>query len=61
MHNLYASQIKEDVMGGACSTYRRDETCTQYSGWKMGREEVLGRPRRRWEDNITNDLTKIGW
>jgi hypothetical protein len=23
------------------------------------REESLGRPRRRWEDNIKNDLTEI--
>jgi hypothetical protein len=21
----------------------------------------LGRPRRRWEDNIKTDLTEIGW
>jgi len=21
----------------------------------------LGRPRRRWEDNITMDLHKVGW
>jgi hypothetical protein len=21
----------------------------------------LGRPRRRWQENITEDLTEIGW
>jgi hypothetical protein len=30
----------------------------------MGRPEVrrpLGRPRRRWEDNIKTDLREVGW
>jgi hypothetical protein len=30
----------------------------------MGRPEgrrPLGRPRRRWEDNITMDLQELGW
>jgi hypothetical protein len=30
----------------------------------MGRPEVrrpLGRPRRRWEDNIKMDLQEVGW
>jgi len=39
-------QIKEDEMGRACSTHKRDEECTQYFGWKTWR------PRCRWEDNI---------
>jgi hypothetical protein len=24
-------------------------------------KRLLARPRRRWEDNIRTDLTKIGW
>jgi hypothetical protein len=24
-------------------------------------KRLLGRPRHRWEDNITIDLTEIGW
>jgi hypothetical protein len=24
-------------------------------------KEQLGRPRRRWEDNIKMDLLKVGW
>ena len=30
----------------------------------MGRPEgkrKLGRPRRRWKDNITKDLQEVGW
>jgi hypothetical protein len=39
LHTLYASLniigvIKENEMGGMCSTYGRDEKCIQYSGWK---------------------------
>jgi hypothetical protein len=28
---------------------------------KPERKKPLGRPRRRWEDNIRMDLTGIGW
>jgi hypothetical protein len=38
------------------------ERCLQGFGWEAGREEKrpLGRPRRRWEDNIKMDLREIG-
>jgi hypothetical protein len=41
-------------MGGACST----------SGSLVGTPEgrrPLGRPRRRWVDNIKMDLGEVGW
>jgi hypothetical protein len=28
--------------------------------WRPGGERPLGRPRRRWENNIKLDLTEIG-
>jgi len=28
--------------------------------WKL-KGRPLGRPRRRWEDNIKTDLHKVGW
>jgi hypothetical protein len=28
---------------------------------KPERKRALGRPRRRWENNIRTDLRKIGW
>jgi hypothetical protein len=31
------------------------------SGRKNERKRPLGRPRRKWEDNMKTDLTKIGW
>jgi hypothetical protein len=38
------------------------EACV-YRGFvgKPERKRPLGRPRRRWEDNITMDLIGIGW
>jgi transposase len=29
--------------------------------WKPGRKETLGRPRRRWVENIKMNLREIGW
>jgi len=28
---------------------------------KTGRKRPLGRPRRRWENNIKMDLQELGW
>jgi hypothetical protein len=42
-------------MGRACSTH---------VGFWWGKSEgrrPIGRPRRRWEDNIRMDLREIGW
>jgi hypothetical protein len=35
-------------MGGACSTYGRDEKFIKYFSWKTGREGPLGRLGHRW-------------
>jgi hypothetical protein len=42
----------KNEMGGACSAYGREE---RYVGKPEGRRS-LGRPRRRWGDNIKMDL-----
>ena len=44
-------------MGGACSTYRGDERV--FVGKPEG-NRLLGRLRRRWEDNIKMDLQELG-
>jgi hypothetical protein len=36
------------------------ETCLQGFGWEARRQETIGRPRRRWEDNIKMDLGQTG-
>jgi len=45
--------------------------CSPYGGESRGAYRVLvekpegkrplGRPRHRWEDNITMDLSEVGW
>jgi hypothetical protein len=49
-------------MDGACGTYGGRERCAQGVGWgKPEGKRPLGRPRRRWEDNIRMDLQEVGW
>jgi hypothetical protein len=33
----------------------------QVFGWKPEGKRPLGRPRRRWEDNIKMNLQEVGW
>jgi hypothetical protein len=47
-------------MGGACSVYRGEERRMQGFGGKSDGKRPLGRPRRRWEDNIKMDLQDVG-
>jgi hypothetical protein len=47
-------------VGCTCGTHGGGERCLQ--GLKVGRPQgkrPLGRPRRRWEDNIKMDLREI--
>jgi hypothetical protein len=47
-------------MGGGCGTYGGRERCAQGVGGETEGKELLGRPRRRWEDNIKMDLQEVG-
>jgi hypothetical protein len=49
-------QIKEDEMGGACSTHESEEDCIQGTDGKARGNKPLGGYRRRWEDIIKMDL-----
>jgi hypothetical protein len=68
LHNLYSSKnitrmIKSMRMRWAGHVARMGETRIVYR-ILMGKPEgnrPLGRPRRRWADNIKMDLRKIGW
>jgi hypothetical protein len=53
--------MQEDEMGGACSTHGKDEKCVQDFCLKTSRKRAVGRPSRRWEDNIKTDLKERGW
>jgi hypothetical protein len=46
-------------MGGACGTYKRGKRCAQGVVGKPVRKRPLGRPIRRWEDNIKMDLQEV--
>ena len=47
-------------MGGACSAYGGGERRIQGLVGKPEGKRPLGRPRRRWEDNIKMDLQEVG-
>jgi len=47
-------------MGRACRAYGGVEKCIQCFGGENKGKRPLGRPRRRWEDNIKMDLHELG-
>jgi hypothetical protein len=52
--------VKEDEMGRTCSTNgEKRNACRILVGRPEGKKP-LGRPRRRWVDNIKIDLEDIG-
>jgi hypothetical protein len=59
--NKHGLQVKEDDKSGICSTHGRDEKRKPYFVCKTLREEPLGRPRRRWEDDIRMVLRETRW
>jgi hypothetical protein len=63
LHNLYSSpsQVKEDEVDGACSTNGEKRNVYRILAGKPEGKRSLGRPRRRWVDNIKLDLREIGW
>jgi hypothetical protein len=52
--------VKEDEMGGACSTNGEKRIAYRIPVGKPEGKRPLGRPRRRLEDNIKLDL-RMGW
>jgi hypothetical protein len=47
-------------MGRTCGTYGGKGAYRALVGKPEGKRP-LGRPRRRWEDNIKMDLLEVGW
>jgi hypothetical protein len=47
-------------MGGACGVYGRGERVYRVMVGRPEGKRPLGRPRRRWEDNIKMDLQEVG-
>jgi hypothetical protein len=48
-------------MSGACSTNGEKRNAYRVLMGKPEAKRPLGRPRRRWEDNIKMDLREMGW
>jgi hypothetical protein len=48
-------------MGGACSTYGEKRGAYRILVGRPEGRRPLGRPGRRWEDNIITDLQGVGW
>jgi hypothetical protein len=48
-------------MGGACSEYGEGKCVYRVLVGKPEGKIPLGRPRRRWEDNIKMDLQEMGF
>jgi hypothetical protein len=53
-------KIKKNEMGGACSAYGERGGFYRFLVGKPEEKRPLGRPRRKWEDNIKMDLQKVG-
>jgi hypothetical protein len=51
--------VKEDEMGGECSTNGEKRNAYRILVGKPEGNRPLGRPRRRWKDNIKMDLREI--
>jgi hypothetical protein len=49
----------ENEMGRASSAYGREARRIQDFGVKTGEKRPLGRPKRRWEDNIKINLQEV--
>jgi len=48
-------------MGGACNTSGGEERYIQCFDGENEGQRPLGRPRRKWEDNIKMELQEVGW
>jgi len=58
MFNKYDMKVSE--MGGACSRMRRGRVVYRVLVRKPEGKSPLGRPMRRWDDNVKMDLQGVG-
>ena len=67
LNNLYTlpnivsgGKIETNEMGRACSAYGEVRSVHRVLVGKPEGKRPLGRPRRRWEDNIKMDFQEVG-
>jgi hypothetical protein len=53
--------VKEDEIDRACNTNGKKRNAYRILEGKPKGKRPLGRPRRRWKDNIKIYLGEIGW
>jgi hypothetical protein len=53
--------IEKNYVDGACSTMGERRGVYRVLVGKSEEKRPLGRPRRRWEDNIKMDLREVEW
>jgi hypothetical protein len=58
--NNQIDQVKENEMSMACSTYGEKRNVWGILVGKLEGKRPLGRPRRRWMDNIKMELIEVG-
>jgi hypothetical protein len=58
--NCSGNKIKKNEMGGVCSTDGKERGVYRVLVGKPEGKRPLGKPRRRWEDNIKMDLQDVG-
>jgi hypothetical protein len=58
--NMLTNKIRRKWMGWACDAYGGGENVHRVLVGKPEGKKPLGRPRRRWEDNIKRDLQEVG-
>jgi hypothetical protein len=56
-----SDQIKKTEMGRTCGTYGERRGAYRALMGKPEGRRPLGRPRRRWGNNIKMDLREVGW
>src|SRR5215469_16688000 len=58
--NSAGGKIEKNEMDGACGAYGEGRGVHRVLVGKPVVKRPLGRPRRRWEDNIKMDLQEVG-
>jgi hypothetical protein len=58
---VYLEALIRHGIGRACSTNGEKRNAFRILVGKPEGKRPLGRPRRRWVDNIKMDLREIGW
>jgi hypothetical protein len=53
-------KVEDDEPGGSCSTYGEKRNSYRLLVGKPEGKRPLGRPRRRWVDNVRIDLGEVG-